>query len=176
VLFLTKVAGPASYLPHLVYAEKAEAERSKDALIFNCVQRKWSWIFTSVRGLIMLSTGAHQNTLENLALTLFSTLIAGLVYPKFAGAVCGTWSIARLLYTIGYSSGEPQKVSGNLWRSLQRTYSGLPPAQFLWRSRLGLALSVLWVFFHETIRTHTHLYASALLLTATWSLLTLATA
>jgi hypothetical protein len=142
VLFLTKVAGPASYFPPIVYAEKAETERSKDALIFNCVQRKWSWIFTSVRGLITLSTGAHQNTLENLALTLFSTLIAGLVYPKFAGAVCGTWSVARLLYTIGYSSGEPQKVSVNSWafttaHLLRFTTSAISLAQPSWARSLS---------------------------------------
>ncbi|KAI0697570.1 membrane-associated proteins in eicosanoid and glutathione metabolism [Cytidiella melzeri] len=72
-----------------LYAEKAEAESSINAKVFNCVQR------------------AHQNTLENLPTVIFSTLIAGLVYPTFAGSLCATWSVARLLYTIGYSSGDP---------------------------------------------------------------------
>ncbi|KAI0782343.1 membrane-associated proteins in eicosanoid and glutathione metabolism [Irpex lacteus] len=72
-----------------LYAEKAEAQSNRAARLFNCVQR------------------AHQNTLENLPTTLFSTLIAGLVYPKFAGSAAAFWSVARVIYTIGYGSGEP---------------------------------------------------------------------
>lgn len=61
--------------------------------------------------LTMTFIGAHQNTLENLPTTLFSTLIAGLVYPKFAGSAAAFWSVARVIYTIGYGSGEPDAVS-----------------------------------------------------------------
>lgn len=39
-----------------------------------------------------------------------STLIAGLLYPVTAAALCGTWVFARILYTIGYSTGDPEKV------------------------------------------------------------------
>ncbi|KAI0094312.1 membrane-associated proteins in eicosanoid and glutathione metabolism [Irpex rosettiformis] len=72
-----------------LYAEKAEAQSNREARLFNCVQR------------------AHQNTLENLPTALFSTLVAGLVYPRFAGCACAFWSVARIIYTIGYGSGDP---------------------------------------------------------------------
>ncbi|EKM48317.1 uncharacterized protein PHACADRAFT_49759, partial [Phanerochaete carnosa HHB-10118-sp] len=83
-----KAAGIA--YPQLM-AEKAEAAASKEAQIFNCTQR------------------AHQNTLESLPQLISATLIVGLKYPYFAAAACGTWTVARLLYTIGYSSGDPKK-------------------------------------------------------------------
>ncbi|GJE87311.1 membrane-associated proteins in eicosanoid and glutathione metabolism [Phanerochaete sordida] len=73
------------------YAEKAEAAASKEAQIFNCAQR------------------AHQNTLEWLPQIIGSTFIVGLKYPYLAAAVCGTWTAARFLYTIGYASGDPKK-------------------------------------------------------------------
>ncbi|KIP06175.1 hypothetical protein PHLGIDRAFT_36079 [Phlebiopsis gigantea 11061_1 CR5-6] len=74
-----------------LYAEKAEAAASKEAHVFNCAQR------------------AHQNTLEWLPQVIASTLIVGVKYPRFAAAVCATWSVARVLYTIGYTSGNPKK-------------------------------------------------------------------
>lgn len=40
-----------------------------------------------------------------------STLIAGLTYPVAAAALCGTWVFSRILYSIGYSTGDPKKVS-----------------------------------------------------------------
>ena len=39
-----------------------------------------------------------------------STFIVGLKFPYFAAAACGTWTLARFVYTIGYSSGDPKKV------------------------------------------------------------------
>ncbi|KAI0714978.1 membrane-associated proteins in eicosanoid and glutathione metabolism [Earliella scabrosa] len=74
-----------------VYAEKAEAAVNKDALVFNCTQR------------------AHQNTLEVWPLITSTTLIAGLTQPVVAASLCGTWVFCRILYTIGYSTGEPKK-------------------------------------------------------------------
>ncbi|KAF8273985.1 hypothetical protein EI94DRAFT_1794639 [Lactarius quietus] len=73
------------------YADKAEQEASKDALIFNCVQR------------------AHQNTLENLPIIVMTTLISGIHYPKYAAVACGMWSFLRVIYTKGYSTGVPAK-------------------------------------------------------------------
>lgn len=73
------------------YAEKAEAAASKEAQIFNCAQR------------------AHQNTLEWLPQVISATFIVGLKFPRFAAAACGTWTLARFLYTIGYASGDPKK-------------------------------------------------------------------
>ncbi|KAI0800702.1 membrane-associated proteins in eicosanoid and glutathione metabolism [Fomes fomentarius] len=74
-----------------VYAEKAEAASNKNAYIFNCTQR------------------AHQNTLEVLPVVIGSTLISGVTLPKTAAAICGTWVFFRVLYTIGYSTGDPKK-------------------------------------------------------------------
>ena len=41
---------------------------------------------------------------------LASTLITGVKYPKVAASLCGVWSVCRVLYTIGYSTGIPKKV------------------------------------------------------------------
>ncbi|KAI0699356.1 membrane-associated proteins in eicosanoid and glutathione metabolism [Cerioporus squamosus] len=74
-----------------VYADKAEAAANKAALAFNCTQR------------------AHQNTLEVLPVVLTGTLISGLKYPIAAAALSGVWVLARVFYTIGYSTGDPKK-------------------------------------------------------------------
>ncbi|KAG6919877.1 hypothetical protein DXG01_015585 [Tephrocybe rancida] len=79
-----------------LYAEKAEAAASKDALIFNCAQR------------------AHQNTLENLPIIYATTLLAGLKYPIVAASACATWSVARIFYTRGYLTGDPKKRTNPL--------------------------------------------------------------
>ncbi|KAH9065643.1 hypothetical protein EDB87DRAFT_1679371 [Lactarius vividus] len=76
-----------------LYAEKAEQEASLDAMIFNCVQR------------------AHQNTLENVPPMVLSTLISAIHYPKLAAIGCAYWSFSRVLYTMGYSTGEPSERS-----------------------------------------------------------------
>ncbi|KZT30729.1 membrane-associated proteins in eicosanoid and glutathione metabolism [Neolentinus lepideus HHB14362 ss-1] len=73
------------------YAEKAEAAVSKEAQRFNCVQR------------------AHLNTIEALPQILISTLIVGLRLPILAASLCGIWSFSRVLYTIGYSTGNPDR-------------------------------------------------------------------
>ncbi|KAJ8586543.1 membrane-associated proteins in eicosanoid and glutathione metabolism, partial [Rhizopogon salebrosus TDB-379] len=74
-----------------MYAEKAEVEGSEAALRFNCMQR------------------AHQNTLESIPLVFISTVVAGLKYPVLAAAMCGAYSFARIIYTIGYKSGQPKR-------------------------------------------------------------------
>ncbi|KAH9950992.1 membrane-associated proteins in eicosanoid and glutathione metabolism [Amylocystis lapponica] len=74
-----------------VYGEKAEAEASKAVRIFNCTQR------------------AHQNTLEQMPAVLAATTLIALNYPVAAAALCGFWTFARVLYTIGYSTGEPDR-------------------------------------------------------------------
>ncbi|KAJ3555876.1 hypothetical protein NM688_g2337 [Phlebia brevispora] len=85
-------ARKAAKIPYpQLYAEKAEAEASKEAHVFNCTQR------------------AHQNTLEWLPQVLTSTLIVGLKYPVYAASLCGVWTAARFIYTIGYSTGDPAK-------------------------------------------------------------------
>ncbi|RDB18551.1 Microsomal glutathione S-transferase 3 [Hypsizygus marmoreus] len=78
-----------------LYAEKAEAEASKDALIFNCAQR------------------AHYNTLENIPVIYATTLLTALKYPILAASACSVWILGRIAYTLGYvSTGDPQKRLG----------------------------------------------------------------
>lgn len=74
-----------------LYAEKVEQEASKDAMIFNCAQR------------------AHQNTLENVPALVLSTAISAIHYPIYAAVGCGIWSFGRILYTMGYSTGDPRR-------------------------------------------------------------------
>jgi len=74
-----------------MYAEKAEVQDSEEALRFNCMQR------------------AHQNTLESTPLVFISTVVAGLKYPVLAAAMCAAYSFARIIYTIGYKSGQPKR-------------------------------------------------------------------
>jgi len=65
-------------------------EASPAAMKFNCTQR------------------AHANTLESLPVILATTAISGLRYPVLAASLCGAWVFARVLYTIGYSRGDPK--------------------------------------------------------------------
>ncbi|KAH9913861.1 uncharacterized protein B0H18DRAFT_1047304 [Fomitopsis serialis] len=91
-----------------MYADKAEAAASKDAMIFNCTQR------------------AAQNTLEYLpAVIACPTTLIG--YSKAPPSpMCGTWSLSRVIYTIGYSTGDPAKrnvygvtaIQNSLWLGL----------------------------------------------------------
>ncbi|KZO98071.1 membrane-associated proteins in eicosanoid and glutathione metabolism [Calocera viscosa TUFC12733] len=78
-----------------LYAEKAEVEKSHEAMKFNCAQR------------------AHANTLETLPLMLAGTLFAGLYYPIPAAASCAIWVFGRIMYTINYSTGIPSKRNKN---------------------------------------------------------------
>ena len=54
----------------LVYADRAEQDASREAMIFNCTQRTSATFCARILVLIMSSTqwvvGAHQNTLEHL--------------------------------------------------------------------------------------------------------------
>ncbi|KAG1746957.1 hypothetical protein EDB19DRAFT_335352 [Suillus lakei] len=74
-----------------LYAEKSEAQESNAALRFNCMQR------------------AHQNTLESAPLVFVSTVVAGLKYPALAAAMCVAYSFGRVIYTVGYKSGQPKR-------------------------------------------------------------------
>ncbi|KAG1859783.1 hypothetical protein F4604DRAFT_1150667 [Suillus subluteus] len=74
-----------------LYAEKAEADASKEAFLFNCAQR------------------AHQNTLEHMPIIVVTTLVTAMKYPVFAGYGCGLWALSRVLYTLGYTTGDPAK-------------------------------------------------------------------
>jgi len=111
-------ARKAANIPYpQVYADKAEAAASPQAQVFNCTQR------------------AHQNTLENLPSVIFGTLVFGLKYPVYAASLCGLWTAFRVLYTVGYSTGDPKKR--NLFGS----------AAFNAFSSLGLLLGATWTAF-----------------------------
>ncbi|TFK30848.1 MAPEG-domain-containing protein [Coprinopsis marcescibilis] len=82
------------------YADRQQEKESKDALIFNCAQR------------------AHINTLENLPLVYLTTVVTGFHYPIYAAILCAAWVFGRVVYTLGYVSGNPDKVSiGKLLRA-----------------------------------------------------------
>ncbi|KZV73891.1 membrane-associated proteins in eicosanoid and glutathione metabolism [Peniophora sp. CONT] len=74
----------------LAYAEKAEQEASVHAKVFNCRQR------------------AHANTLENVPSAIVLTTLTGLRYPIFAACALCFWSLCRIVYALGYGSGNPQ--------------------------------------------------------------------
>ncbi|KAI0030242.1 hypothetical protein K488DRAFT_32586, partial [Vararia minispora EC-137] len=73
-----------------LYAEKAEQEASREALVFNCKQR------------------AHQNTLENVPSILVMTGLSSITSPKLAAAGLGLWVLGRIFYTTGYATGDPK--------------------------------------------------------------------
>jgi glutathione S-transferase len=70
-----------------LYAESSH----KHAKAFNCVQR------------------AHQQTLEWMAPVMVMTAANGLVFPIAAAQCCAVWTVGKILYINGYSSGDPEK-------------------------------------------------------------------
>ncbi|XP_065194137.1 glutathione S-transferase 3, mitochondrial-like [Sycon ciliatum] len=81
---------------------------------FNCVQR------------------AHQNYLENLTFFLVSGLVAGVVHPIPATACNVIYLIGRIVYALGYYTGDPEKRSrggfyilGFLGNMLLASHAGL---------------------------------------------------
>lgn len=81
-----KVAFPGSFVPGV------DAQSNKEAYLFNCAQR------------------AHGNFDEYHPSMLVSMLIGGLQYPLVAAGLGVAWSIARIMYAIGYVN--PDKVKG----------------------------------------------------------------
>lgn len=73
-----------------MYATKEEENKSKEAKKFNCTQR------------------SHQNTLENISQFYATLFISGLHYPRIAAISGAIYVISRIIYTIGYNSGEPK--------------------------------------------------------------------
>ncbi|THH28018.1 hypothetical protein EUX98_g6174 [Antrodiella citrinella] len=81
-----------------LYAEKAEVEASEAARIFNCAQR------------------AHANTLEQLPMAVVATVVASAKYPTYAAAALALWSVGRIFYTLGYTTGKPEKRNNSITR------------------------------------------------------------
>ena len=65
--------------------------------MFNCYQR------------------AHQNTLEYLPLYLALLMGGGVRHPLLASSAGALWLVARIIYSLGYYSGEPKgRIPGAL--------------------------------------------------------------
>ena len=60
---------------------------------FDCVQR------------------AHQNTLEVAPSVASCTMMVGLMHPITSAALCGIWSLGRVVYVLGYGTGNPANRS-----------------------------------------------------------------
>ncbi|TDL29234.1 membrane-associated proteins in eicosanoid and glutathione metabolism [Rickenella mellea] len=90
------------------YADKAQADASVDAMKFNCIHR------------------AQQNTVENIPHFLFGLLVTGLRYPTVAAALGFAYSFGRIMYTLGYASGNPDK------RFSKGGYLALVPNTLMW--------------------------------------------
>ena len=68
---------------------------------FNCAQR------------------AHQNTLENLPFFLVNLLLGGVRFPKYAAIAGGVFLLGRVVYSIGYYTGKPERrVPGAIMSTL----------------------------------------------------------
>ncbi|KAH7885978.1 hypothetical protein F5I97DRAFT_1181994 [Phlebopus sp. FC_14] len=74
-----------------LYAEQTEVKANPAALQFNCTQR------------------CHQNTLEALPVITLSTLVLGFRFPFVAASLCSGYVLGRVIYTLGYKSGNPSK-------------------------------------------------------------------
>eukprot|EP00879_Flechtneria_rotunda_P002067 GHRR01002246.1.p1 GENE.GHRR01002246.1~~GHRR01002246.1.p1 ORF type:complete len:205 (+),score=39.07 GHRR01002246.1:67-615(+) len=73
------------------YPKMYADDNSEEARVFNCTQR------------------AHQNTLETLPAMLAMEALLGIIYPVTAAALGMIWNIGRVVYTTGYSKGDPNK-------------------------------------------------------------------
>eukprot|EP00889_Picochlorum_renovo_P004032 jgi/Picre1/31062/NNA_006418.t1 len=73
---------------------------------FNCIQR------------------SHQNTLETLPTAVALQMLMGLKFPITAACMGFAWSLGRIAYALGYSTGDPAKrmpgsaVSGIIYLAL----------------------------------------------------------
>jgi len=72
----------------------ATPEKKKAMYLFNCAQR------------------AHYNFMENYITFLPALLLAGMKYPVASSAVGGVWTIARILYAVGYTRSDKSNGSG----------------------------------------------------------------
>jgi glutathione S-transferase len=83
--------GAARKAAGVKYPAMTSDENTQEAAVFNCTQR------------------AHQNTLESLPLLLVMQLLIAQVYPVTAAAIGAVWAVGRIVYMVGYSSGDPSK-------------------------------------------------------------------
>jgi glutathione S-transferase len=104
----------------IMYAQESE---SKDFKAFNCVQR------------------GHQNTLEFMPTFLALLLVAGFQYPLVAAGFGAVYTVARIQYFRGYSTGQAAA-----------RYNGGARAQ--WIGFLGLLSCTLSLILHRFFPTY----------------------
>ncbi|KAL5721932.1 glutathione transferase [Ranunculus cassubicifolius] len=68
----------------------ASAAENKDANVFNCIQR------------------GHQNSLEMMPMFYLALSLGGLQHPCVATALGLVYTVGRIVYFLGYSTGEPK--------------------------------------------------------------------
>ena len=51
---------------------------------------------------------AHQNTLEQVPFFLTTLVLAGIRHPMYAAIFGGVWILARIVYSLGYYTGNPK--------------------------------------------------------------------
>ncbi|KAH7141172.1 hypothetical protein B0J13DRAFT_52494 [Dactylonectria estremocensis] len=73
------------------YASNELAEKDPKAYQFNCAQR------------------AHSNFTENHTSFLGALLVSGLQYPVAAATLGAGWALSRVVYALGYTSGQGPK-------------------------------------------------------------------
>lgn len=71
------------------YASASEAKDDRAKYLFNCAQR------------------SHANFLEHQPAFLTGLLIGGLKYPIVSAGLGVAWCVARVMYTLGYTSDRP---------------------------------------------------------------------
>lgn len=117
-------------------------DKSIEAVKFNCAQRKFLTPENSTLTDRFVSTGAHGNTMEFLPHVLFFTAFLGLRRPILAASLGAVWTAgeffnfraphcahsrhpppARVLYTLGYITGDPKKVCALQLSSKNRSLS-----------------------------------------------------
>ncbi|EOD47780.1 putative microsomal glutathione s-transferase protein [Neofusicoccum parvum UCRNP2] len=101
-----KAAGvpyPHQYASQEQIAQTADASKKQALHLFNCAQR------------------GHYNFLENHTPFLFALLVAGVRKPVAAAVMGGLWSVARIMYAVGYTNPDKQNGKGRLigsWSTL----------------------------------------------------------
>ncbi|KAH7434091.1 hypothetical protein KP509_07G100600 [Ceratopteris richardii] len=72
----------------------------KEDSVFNCYQR------------------AHQNTLESYPAFMSLLILGGLGYPITASVFGMIWVAGRVVYSLGYFSGDPRKRLQGAWHMI----------------------------------------------------------
>ncbi|KAK1659261.1 MAPEG family protein [Colletotrichum godetiae] len=91
VLLTSKYRKASGLVYPAPYASNEQAEKDPKAYQFNCAQR------------------AHANFTENQPSFLGALLISGLRFPVASAVLGAGWTLSRILYAFGYTSGAGPK-------------------------------------------------------------------